>query len=282
MAEVNPEEEDDTSETLLSGLENGDLTSGIYEGGFKTWECALDLASLCTGLSFGTQGISGWDVVELGAGSAIPSLTILRNHLRSRAKVDLRLTLCDYNEDVLRLGTAPNVLVNYFEQVGVATSSSTAPSEETSDEGEFDVEALGPDSIGNIETSLHQHGISINFLSGGWGDSFIDQFATLSSAYSSPQQPRNLLILASETIYSLASTKIFAETLLRLIRQHRQRYVGGDAKAWVAAKKVYFGVGGGVDDFVHEIEKHEGQVQLLYETSDTGVGRVILEVTAPA
>lgn len=281
MAEVNLEE-DDTANNLLSGLENGDLTSGVYEGGFKTWECALDLASLCAGLDFGSDGVAGWDAVELGAGSAIPSLTILRNYLSSGVNGDLRMTLCDYNEDVLRLATAPNVLVNYLRQVGAIASSSSAPPEDLLEEGEFDVEALGPDSIDNIESSLRQRGISTGFLSGGWGDTFIERFAALTSSYPASGQPRNLLILASETIYSLASTKIFAETLLQLIRRHRESYVGGDAKAWIAAKKVYFGVGGGVDDFVRQIESQHGEVRFLYETSDTGVGRVILEVTMPA
>jgi protein-histidine N-methyltransferase len=282
MTEVDPEEHD-ASENLLSGLESGDLTSGVYEGGFKTWECALDLASLCAGLDFDAGGVSGWDIVELGAGSAIPSLAILRKHLSSRAKAVLRMTLCDYNEDVLRLATAPNVLVNYFQQAGVVSSSSTSTLDELSDEGEFDVEALGSDCFDNLETSLLQRGVFFNFLSGGWGDLFIDLFASLPpSSHSSPtQQPRNLLILASETIYSLASTKIFANALLRLIRRHQQLYEGGDAKAWVAAKKVYFGVGGGVDDFMHEIERLNGEVHVLYETSDTGVGRVILQVTVP-
>ncbi|KEF59716.1 uncharacterized protein A1O9_04562 [Exophiala aquamarina CBS 119918] len=280
MAEVSPEEhEHNVSENLLSGLESGDLTSGVYEGGFKTWECALDLASLCSGLNFRPSGLSGWDIVEMGAGSAIPSLAILRNYLSNGATADLRMTLCDYNEDVLRLVTAPNVLVNCSQQAGTVPSSSTSPADELSEEGEFDVEALGPHFIDDLETSLRQHRISLNFLSGGWGDSFNDLFASLSSeANSTPPEPRHLLILASETIYSLASTKIFAATLLQLIRKHRQNFGASDAKAWVAAKKVYFGVGGGVDDFTHEIESHGGKAQVLYETSDTGVGRVILEV----
>lgn len=31
---------------LISGLEMGDIQTSIYEGGFKTWECAIDLAKL--------------------------------------------------------------------------------------------------------------------------------------------------------------------------------------------------------------------------------------------
>jgi protein-histidine N-methyltransferase len=31
---------------VIDQIDQSDLSSGIYEGGFKTWECAVDLASL--------------------------------------------------------------------------------------------------------------------------------------------------------------------------------------------------------------------------------------------
>lgn len=34
------------NEELIAGIEHGDLKPHFYEGGFKTWECALDLAKL--------------------------------------------------------------------------------------------------------------------------------------------------------------------------------------------------------------------------------------------
>jgi protein-histidine N-methyltransferase len=37
---------DHENEELISGLEKGDIKPNFYEGGFKTWECALDLARL--------------------------------------------------------------------------------------------------------------------------------------------------------------------------------------------------------------------------------------------
>ena len=46
MAEDN--ENYDNAE-LIAGLEEGDLKPNFYEGGFKTWECALDLAKVATG-----------------------------------------------------------------------------------------------------------------------------------------------------------------------------------------------------------------------------------------
>lgn len=37
------------NEALIAGLEKGDIKPQFYEGGFKTWECASDLARLVAG-----------------------------------------------------------------------------------------------------------------------------------------------------------------------------------------------------------------------------------------
>ena len=52
-------EDDNDHEELISGLEEGDLKPNFYEGGFKTWECALDLAHLIA---------SGEEAAVLGLG----------------------------------------------------------------------------------------------------------------------------------------------------------------------------------------------------------------------
>ncbi|EHY53968.1 hypothetical protein HRR83_004614 [Exophiala dermatitidis] len=359
MAEADPETHDDAAETMLAGLENGDLTSGIYEGGFKTWECALDLASLVTQY-LETNNLTSdqnqtqdqnhvsqdLEVIELGAGSAIPSLALLRVFLKQSSTSSssssssssspeeqrsapqntllprLKFTLCDYNAEVLRLCTAPNVFLNYYQHyqqyrrhqtgtghgTGDPTSASAGeptPSssstlthpqeeeEENPEEGELDIEeVMGDGHLQNVvkDMELLDH-VSFDFLSGGWGESFLDLIAdkqpqppsststssSLAAVEEQWQSPGNLLILASETIYSPSSSRIFADTLLGLLRCHGQSK--GTARAWVAAKKVYFGVGGGVDAFVAEIQSRGGRSRILLETKDTGVGRVVLEIT---
>lgn len=40
------QEDSELSDQVAENLEKSDLRSGIYEGGFKTWECSIDLASL--------------------------------------------------------------------------------------------------------------------------------------------------------------------------------------------------------------------------------------------
>jgi protein-histidine N-methyltransferase len=182
------------------------------------------------------------------------------------------MTLCDYNEDVLRLATAPNILLNYL---GQTSTTKQHMSSENEDEGDLDLEDLDPTYLATMHDTFAQTGLSITFISGAWGDTFLD---LLPPPTFTSQQPTNLLILASETIYSPASTKVFADIVVRLLRRHRQSQPSGEARAWVAAKKVYFGVGGGVDDFEREIRRAGGSVDVLVQTSDTGVGRVVLDV----
>lgn len=57
MAEDDAEQ--GSNEDLIAGLEEGDLKPNFYEGGFKTWECALDLARLLA-----TQDIAGFENSE--------------------------------------------------------------------------------------------------------------------------------------------------------------------------------------------------------------------------
>lgn len=40
------QEDCSVSDQVVENLDKSDLRSGIYEGGFKTWECSIDLASL--------------------------------------------------------------------------------------------------------------------------------------------------------------------------------------------------------------------------------------------
>ncbi|KAI1618553.1 hypothetical protein EDD37DRAFT_647346 [Exophiala viscosa] len=260
MAEADPSANSD-ADTLLSGLQNGDLTSGIYEGGFKTWECSLDLASLVSNLDFSQD----WHIIELGAGSAVPSLALLRAFLTSRHTRTLKFTLCDYNEAVLRLCTAPNILLNYLQQI----SQHTAPHNDDEDEeGDLDIEELGDNFVQDAIQDMHSRNLSFDFISGGWGESFLELLQQTDRSV-------NTLILASETIYSPASIQVFTDTLVQLLR----RQTTGGAKAWVAAKKVYFGVGGGVDEFLGEVRSRDAKSTVLLDTKDTGVGRVVLEIT---
>ena len=259
MAEASPGEND--NDWLLAGLDDGDLTSGHYEGGFKTWECAIELAESVAKLQL--QG--KWHVVELGAGSAIPSLTLLQAALRGWSSAqDIRFTLCDYNEDVLKLCTMPNVVLSCI------VGGSGEPMRGMTDaECDIDLEAVSSDLPKDLERQLEQKGISIDFVSGPWGV----EFDHLVQGCSLDGNTENILILASETIYAPASIEAFTSAILNLLKAGNE-----SSRALVAAKRIYFGVGGGVDEFVRCV-RNAGGISEVVANVGSGVGRTILEVT---
>ena len=95
-----------TSNSTLSSSKS-DIIPKEYEGGLKTWECSLDLIrylhhsfpSPCTSLN----------ILELGCGSALPSIYLMRERGASRS------TFQDYNEFVLRTVTIPNIVCSIGE-----------------------------------------------------------------------------------------------------------------------------------------------------------------------
>uniref|UniRef100_A0A7S0BJL8 protein-histidine N-methyltransferase n=1 Tax=Rhodosorus marinus TaxID=101924 RepID=A0A7S0BJL8_9RHOD len=87
-----------------------DLVAGEYEGGRKLWESSVDLVQYCASekLSF-----AGKRVLELGCGHALPSIFAAQQGAAE-------LSLLDFNEDVLRNITEPNLKLN-----GLAASESS-------------------------------------------------------------------------------------------------------------------------------------------------------------
>jgi len=81
------------------------------------------------------------------------------------------------------------------------------------------------------------------------------------------------MLIGAETIYSPSALKAFAETLMNLLD-----VLDGEKKtALVGAKKVYFGVGGSIEDFCEMVRGLGGMVQEVKEES-VGVRRVVVEV----
>jgi protein-histidine N-methyltransferase len=267
MSEASSENDNDA--TLLD-LQQSDLRTNVYEGGFKTWECSVDLASLLLdgGPRKDMHHLERCDViVELGAGSALPSLTLFHHCLSNNAqstRATMQFALADYNAAVLRLVTLPNLLLTW------ATTTSP-PLIDLSAAPCGDLEHI-PTLFSAFSTALATANINLAFFSGPWSPALA---SLIMPSFSAPAMPTPL-ILASETIYAPASTEAFVALLLALL-QGNQR-----AKAIVAAKRFYFGVGGSVDQF-KEMCAREGAVACEVEDSgvqgmDHGVGRTLVEV----
>ncbi|KAL4977811.1 hypothetical protein BDW66DRAFT_29823 [Aspergillus desertorum] len=284
--------EDDAEEQngeLITGLEKGDIAPNFYEGGFKTWECSIDLARLVVGegVELENEGEDG-HVVELGSGTAVPSLALFAQ-LLARTETGIQttsaptekrrrthFTFADYNFAVLRLVTLPNLILtwNHFITHRNPTRPSDAPAEDEAESKEEEMLDITPDLLERFQSDLARRGITVAFISGAWSTSFVEL------VFSSPELAGyRTLVLASETIYSPASLAAFSETLLALLR--RSSSGGSVSRALVAAKKVYFGVGGGVDEFLAVLRSVAGGDVGVEERMDVrfaGVGRMILEV----
>jgi protein-histidine N-methyltransferase len=186
-------------------------------------------------------------------------------------------TFADYNDAVLRLVTLPNLLLTWHnsrpQTVVEPVGSEEAPRHDQDEELD-----ITPELVDEFKNDLARRGISIDFISGGWSPEFVDLVFSHSSSGDC-----KTLVLASETIYSPATLTAFSETLLALLR--RSSTPAAKTRALVAAKKVYFGVGGGVDEFLAVLKivcGDELQVQEKLDVQSEGVGRVVLEITPSA
>ncbi|KAF8359477.1 hypothetical protein PRIPAC_94472, partial [Pristionchus pacificus] len=86
----------------LKDLERSDLTTHVYEGGFKVWECARDLCDL---IEAEQELVKGKDVIELGCGAALPSIVALKEGARA-------VCMQDFNGAVIACFTHENVKLN--------------------------------------------------------------------------------------------------------------------------------------------------------------------------
>lgn len=138
-------------------------------------------------------------------------------------------------------------------------SSSPEPWES---EGDLDVtEALTAAFL----SDLSSRGITLDFVSGGWGAEMAELLK--------PTSPYDLA-LGSETIYSPSTTPLFADVLLEVLK-------GGEGSGLVAAKQIYFGVGGSVTDFVNLVRSKDSnaRIRVVREEKEAGVGRSIVEIS---
>ncbi|TEB37345.1 hypothetical protein FA13DRAFT_1622212 [Coprinellus micaceus] len=278
-----------------------DLLPGVYEGGLKTWECSLDLVEyLESKQPFSSYG--GKRVIELGCGTAIPSLYVLFQALSEESTDrETHIHLQDYNASVLELVTFPNVLLTWctsplFSPQINQILSPVEPTDQSPASSSYashpDAELIDPTGAGELSitpelksaflASLKEHNIHLRFFSGAW-ESF-----DLSKSGSGGEYN---LILTSETIYrqeSLGSLLHLLDEgsapggdLNALIRDEGIRKTESGYLCLVAAKVLYFGVGGGISDFIETVQSRKpgrsGTVSTVLEKT-AGIGRKVLRV----
>ncbi|KAI8683827.1 hypothetical protein NCS57_00047500 [Fusarium keratoplasticum] len=260
-------EEEDVAGAQSEGLGNHDVKTGVYEGGFKSWESSVDLVKvLAAKNAISTLEQMPLRVMELGCGTALPSLALFQWAMGSKSeKKPLSLILADYNPSVLQLVTLPNFILSW----ALNNAQLPALQEAFSIEGEVE---LGPEVLAAFQQSLLESNVSLSFISGAWSQEFVDLLYALPTGNA---QPSSTLILGAETIYSPFALQAFLETIFVILEKERDT-AGSQAGAFVAAKRLYFGVGGSLDDFVDKAREKGAQVDQLREETE-GVRRGVVE-----
>ncbi|KAL3507251.1 hypothetical protein ACH5RR_032633 [Cinchona calisaya] len=199
---------------------NLDLVPGKYEGGLKLWEGSLDLVkTLRSEMQDGKLSFSGKRVLELGCGHGLPGIFAC---LMGSGVVHFQ----DFNAEVLQSLTIPNVNANIQKKTNSA----------------------GTDVIECITE------LETRFFAGDWSevDAILPYVCGDDCGTNSDQEVANRegydVILMAETVYSLYALPM----LYKLIKKCLNRPHG---VVYMAAKKHYFGVGGGSRRFLSFLEK---------------------------
>ena len=140
-----------------------------------------------------------------------------------------------------------------------------------------------------FKASLDAHKLRLRFFAGGW--STLPECLARQSGPGSPPPPYDIVV-ASETIYRTEALGAFLGVLRTATATTAATAATPTAASappcdvgevpnpplcLVAAKVLYFGVGGGVQAFVSAVEGEHGTVSTVWEHRE-GVGRVIMRV----
>ncbi|KAJ7252118.1 hypothetical protein B0H12DRAFT_1202650 [Mycena haematopus] len=246
-----------------------DLLPGVYEGGLKTWECSLDLVGYLDSLwDPNSSYFSGKRILEVGCGTGIPSVYLLSCLFCGDPNVNTHVLLQDYNASVLELITFPNIILAWY--MSPASADYRAADAEClpgdpAIPGEL---TITPSLKSAFTASLTKLGISLAFFSGSW-EFLATHFRSVNAKHD--------IVLTSETIYR-------TEALPALIQLLRQACTDTQPLCLVAAKVLYFGVGGGVSEFLRTLQSNamvdkgsSGTAETVWERK-LGVGRKIMRI----
>lgn len=263
--------EEDDGETE-AGLGNHDVKTGVYEGGFKSWESSVDLVKVFASsqpFTPGAKKIS--DIIELGCGTGLPSLALF-HWAMSSATSSVSFILADYNPTVLQLVTLPNFIlawaIHHQKELPLLN-------EVFSPEGELD---LTPEILEAFQEFLSTRDISLLFFSGAWSSELIDMITGARTSIDDTVTEQATVIIGAETIYSPFALDSFLQTILTLMEYEKSR--GRVAEVLVGAKRLYFGVGGSLDDFVVQARARGATVEPLREETE-GVRRGVVRCVLP-
>lgn len=241
---------------ILIGETGEDLRNGVYEGGLKSWECSFDMIAKLKDTKIVENLFNAntkFNVVELGCGTSLPTLYILRQiFTNSTNNEPISIILSDYNFDVLRLVTLPNILLNWCFTVLNDDELSILQQRNGIDgnirDGEIDVTK---NLLNKFIQWMKERKIEINFISGSWCRKFMN---IINDVIPNMENEFNIF-MTSETIYSLDILPVISEIMIELATKNRK------GVTLLSAKDIYFGVGGSIVECRSYLESRGASVE---------------------
>jgi len=271
------------------GVSNSDLVPGKYEGGLKLWESSTDLVNaLKHEIQDGQLSFKGKKILELGCGHGLPAIFAC---LEGASTVHFQ----DFNAEVLRCLTIPNVNLNLekaHKQQACHTDNAAIPTKTTAlapdihfyagDWGELHslLSVVATDQVdlaGEVDKNFLEEDV---LLDDSEEDVLLDDSGSQDGSSANQEIPASSnqiqqvrctrrhsqchacewardsdlseggydIILMAETVYSVSSFKKLYGIIKKCLRPP-------NGVVYLAAKKHYFGVGGGTRQFKSFVEE---------------------------
>ncbi|KAI5951043.1 hypothetical protein KGF54_004117 [Candida jiufengensis] len=238
----------DELKNIIIDKNDSDVQNNVYEGGFKSWECSYDtideINELINEYNNGNNdvlNIFNSSILDFGCGTALPSSYILMKKFEFKNTKPMKLILSDFNHDVLRLVTLPNLIINWASTLSIQDLHSLT-TDEINTRFENNEVFVTKKLIDEFIKQLNEYYIEIKFISGSWGK----EFNTLVSRFNI-----NFMI-SSETIYSPITLPIVAESIKIILSESNPD--DKSSMCLLAAKNIYFGVGGSIIEFLNHFK----------------------------
>lgn len=219
-------------------LPANDLISSVYEGGFRIWECTMDLMEYLQESDAG-KSMKGRTVIDIGCGIGLLGVFALK--FCEAACV----TFQDFNKNVILDATGPTALINFQWVPGrekqypnaldshVAITESCQPQDS---ETEVYANMLNfTDRPELAETASSK----IDFIAGDWSELEKAKTKVVNHTHYD-------VVLSSETIYN--------ESNYSCLHDYLNTVTKSNGVIYMSAKSHYFGVGGGVCSWIEFVK----------------------------
>ena len=185
-------------------------------------------------------------VIELGCGTSLPTEYLFMKYLLQEndssstpSNYGIHFILADYNSSVLRLASLPNLIITWAKLI---LSEDQWTNLQRCNDPNIPILAdellLTEQLLDAFYKDMERRKIQISLISGSWGRKFNQLLYSLMEDHNN----NDILVITSETIYQPENLPLISETLIDIHEKFlNQNHI------LVAAKDIYFGVGGILD-----------------------------------